>query len=191
MSGNENKPTESVKTLHSLLDEDYVGKEVVVIAFDKEKRAVNLDDNFILIEAIEKRERRIKMIATIIAGICFMAIILASVNLLQTDSEDGQSVVVVTETPKVEQTPKATAVITEKPTEEPTEKPTASPTKKPKKTKAPKRTRKPIVVTKEPVVVTEEPAVVTQAPVVTPKPAATKKPKEDDPFVEVDDPFVE
>lgn len=187
MSGNENKPTESVKTLHSLLDEDYVGKEVVVIAFDKEKRAVNLDDNFILIEAIEKRERRIKMIATIIAGICFMAIILASVNLLQTDSEDGQRVVVVTETPEVQQTPKATAVVTEEPTEEPT----ASPTKKPKKTKAPKRTRKPIVVTQTPVVVTEEPVVVTQAPVVTPKPAATKKPKEDDPFVEVDDPFVE
>ena len=49
MSGNKNKPTESVKTLHSLLDEDYVGKEVVVIAFDKEKSAVNLDDNFILL----------------------------------------------------------------------------------------------------------------------------------------------
>ena len=187
MSGNKNKPTESVKTLHSLLDEDYVGKEVVVIAFDKEKSAVNLDDNFILLEAIEKRERRIKMVALFIAGICFMAIILSSVKLLQADSADGQRVVVVTETPKVQKTPAVTMVSTEEPTQEPT----VPPTKKPKKTKKPKRTRKPIVVTQKPVVITEEPVVVTQAPVVTTKPVVTQKPKEDDPFVEVDDPFVE
>lgn len=191
MSGNENKPTESVKTLHSLLDEDYVGKEVVVIAFDKEKRAVNLDDNFVLLEAIEKRERRIKMIATIIAGICFMAIILASVNLLQADHEDGKRVVVMTETPKVQQTPEATVVITEEPTEEPTVAPTKKPKKKPKRTKVPKRTPKPVVATEVPVVITEKPVVITEAPVVTPKPVVTQKQKEDDPFVEVDDPFVE
>lgn len=191
MSGKENKPTESVKTLHSLLDEDYVGKEVVVIAFDKEKRAVNLDDNFILLEAIEKRERRMKRIAMIIAGFCFLTILFASVKLLQADYEDGQRIVVVTETPQEQKTPAVTAVITEERTQEPTVKPTRKPTKKPKKTKAPKPTQKPVVVTEAPVVITEKPVVVTEAPVVTPKPVLTQKPKEDDPFVEVDDPFIE
>ena len=57
MSGNDKQNAHDTKEkLGAVLDDEYQGKEVVFIAFDKEKTSVTLDDNFVIIEAIEKRE---------------------------------------------------------------------------------------------------------------------------------------
>lgn len=183
MSGKEKTSSETKKPINALLDGDYIGKEVVFIAFDKEKTSVTLDDNFVLIQAMEKRERIVKIVATIIASVCLLGIVVASVKLLQAGpSKEEVLVPVVTETAIVSETP----FLTEKPTVEPTKEPTAEPTKKP--------TKKPKIVTKEPIVVTKAP-VVTEAPVITKAPVVTKAPQPTkDPFEEEDtpeDPFEE
>lgn len=55
MSGNDKQNAHDTKEkLGAVLDDEYQGKEVVFIAFDKEKTSVTLDDNFVIIEAIEK-----------------------------------------------------------------------------------------------------------------------------------------
>lgn len=187
MSGKEKTSDETTKPINALLDGDYVGKEVVFIAFDKEKTSVTLDDNFVLIQAMEKRDKVVKILATIIACVCLAGIVVASVKLLQAGpSREEQLAPVVTEMPVVSDT----QIPTEEPTNEPTNEPTVKPTVKP--TKKPKRTKKPNKVTKEPVVVTNAP-VITEAPVITNAPVVTKAPQPTkDPFEEedtLDDPF--
>lgn len=186
MNGKEKTASEPIKPVNALLDEDYVGKEVVFIAFDKEKSSVTLDDNFVLIQEMEKKERIVKIVATVIVCVCLVGIIGASIRLLQAGPADEEnSSVVVTETPYVSDTPMSTS----EPTKEPTVEPTIKPTKKPK------RTKKPVVVTEKPIIVTEAPMVITEAPVVTKAPVVTTvpKPKKEDPFEEeeLEDPFEE
>ncbi len=182
MNGKEKTSGEPTKPVNALLDGDYVGKEVVFIAFDKEKSAVTLDDNFVLIQAMEKKERIVKIVATIIACVCFVGIVGASIKLLQAGPEEQTPIVIATETPEISTTQEPTV----EPTEEPTVEPTVKPTKKPKQTKKPKKaTKEPVVVTEKPVVITEAP-VITNAPVVTTAPKPTKDPFEEE---EQEDPF--
>lgn len=184
MNGKESTSSETIKPINALLDEDYVGKEVVFIAFDKEKTSVNLDDNFVLIQAMEKRERVVKIAAAIIACVFLAGIVAASVRLLQAGTPAKEDpAAIVTETPCVSDT----QIPTSKPTEEPTVSPTSKSTKKPKRTKRPKKaTEKPIVVTEAPHI-TEAP-VITKAPVVTKAPKPTKDPFEEEHSSD-DDPF--
>lgn len=184
MNGKENSSGETTKPINALLDEDYVGKEVVFIAFDKEKSSVTLDDNFVLIQAMEKRERVVKIVAAILACVFLAGIVAASVRLLQAGPPaEEEPAVIVTESPCVSDT----QIPTRKPTKEPAVLQTKKPTKKPKRTKRPKK------ATEEPIVVTEAPQI-TEAPVITKAPVVTKEPQPTkDPFEEEnasdDDPF--
>ena len=96
MSGNDKQNAHDTKEkLGAVLDDEYQGKEVVFIAFDKEKTSVTLDDNFVIIEAIEKREKLVKVAAAIFSLLCLVAIICASIFLMVSDSKNarnGQSI---------------------------------------------------------------------------------------------------
>ena len=167
--------------LYSLtLDDEYQGKEVVCIPFDKEKSSVPLDDNFVIIESMEKREKTVKITAAIFSVVCLVSIVCASIFLVVSDGNrkrDTQATGVQGTHKPMESTPTATIVVTPKPTKKPTPRPTKKPTPKPTKKPTPRPTARP-VITKQPVTAAPKP---TKAPrQVTPK--QTKKP--DDVFVE-------
>jgi outer membrane biosynthesis protein TonB len=162
MNGNSENPQSPL-----LLDEEYEGKEVIGIAFEKEKDSIVLDENFLLIQRIRKRERSRMVTAIVIVAVCSMAIISSAIRLLNGDVDymKGQEV-------PATMLPIVTVYVTvEPPTPEPTKEPsTPKPSRRP--TKKPKPTQKP----------TPEP---TMAP--TQKPIITKAPKPTDAYPEFDD----
>ena len=154
MSGNSEKRQSPL-----LIDEEYEGKEVIGIAFEKEKNSIVLDENFLLIQRIRKRERSRMVTAIVIVAVCTVAIISTAIRLLNGDVDymQGQEVpetlypivtVYVTEEPatpeptKEPPTPEPTQKATKKPkpSPRPTKQPTKAPTEKPIITKAPKPT---------------------------------------------------
>lgn len=181
MSGKDKQEAQDAKAeLSTVLDDEYQGKEVVCIPFDKEKSSVPLDDNFVIIESMEKREKTVKITAAIFSVVCLVSIVCASIFLVVSDGNrkrDTQATGVQGTHKPMESTPTATIVVTPKPTKKPTPRPTKKPTPKPTKKPTPRPTARP-VITKQPVTAAPKP---TQAPrQVTPK--QTKKP--DDVFVE-------
>ena len=182
MSGNDKQNAHDTKEkIGAVLDDEYQGKEVVFIAFDKEKTSVTLDDNFVIIEAIEKREKLVKVAAAIFSLLCLVAIICASIFLMVSDSKNarnGQSILAEASGGGTEYVPLPTLEVTKAPTIKPTRKPTPKPTKRPE----PKPTQQ--VITPQPV---------TEPPRQTAAPKVTQKPKDDDVFIEdkkPDDVFV-
>lgn len=181
MSGKDKQEAQDAKAeLSTVLDDEYQGKEVVCIPFDKEKSSVPLDDNFVIIESMEKREKTVKITAAIFSVVCLVSIVCASIFLVVSDGNrkrDTQATGVQGTHKPMESTPTATIVVTPKPTKKPTPRPTKKPTPKPTKKPTPRPTARP-VITKQPVTAAPKP---TKAPrEVTPK--QTKKP--DDVFVE-------
>ncbi|MBQ1394537.1 MAG: hypothetical protein IIY81_13635 [Lachnospiraceae bacterium] len=181
MSGKDKQEAQDAKAeLSTVLDDEYQGKEVVCIPFDKEKSSVPLDDNFVIIESMEKREKTVKITAAIFSVVCLVSIVCASIFLVVSDGNrkrDTQATGVQGTHKPMESTPTATIVVTPKPTKKPTPRPTKKPTPKPTKKPTPRPTARP-VITKQPVTAAPKP---TKAPrQVTPK--QTKKP--DDVFVE-------
>lgn len=181
MSGKDKQEAQDAKAeLSTVLDDEYQGKEVVCIPFDKEKSSVPLDDNFVIIESMEKREKTVKITAAIFSVVCLVSIVCASIFLVVSDGNrrrDTQATGVQETHKPMESTPAATIVVTPRPTKKPTPRPTKKPTPKPTKKPTPRPTVRP-VITKQPVTAAPKP---TKAPrQVTPK--QTKKP--DDVFVE-------
>lgn len=181
MSGKDKQEAQDAKAeLSTVLDDEYQGKEVVCIPFDKEKSSVPLDDNFVIIESMEKREKTVKITAAIFSVVCLVSIVCASIFLVVSDGNrrrDTQATGVQETHKPMESTPTATIVVTPRPTKKPTPRPTKKPTPKPTKKPTPRPTVRP-VITKQPVTAAPKP---TKAPrQVTPK--QTKKP--DDVFVE-------
>lgn len=181
MSGKDKQEAQDAKAeLSTVLDDEYQGKEVVCIPFDKEKSSVPLDDNFVIIESMEKREKTVKITAAIFSVVCLVSIVCASIFLVVSDGNrrrDTQATGVQGTHKPMESTPTATIVVTPRPTKKPTPRPTKKPTPKPTKKPTPRPTVRP-VITKQPVTAAPKP---TKAPrQVTPK--QTKKP--DDVFVE-------
>lgn len=181
MSGKDKQEAQDAKAeLSTVLDDEYQGKEVVCIPFDKEKSSVPLDDNFVIIESMEKREKTVKITAAVFSVVCLVSIVCASIFLVVSDGNrkrDTQVTGVQGTHKPTESTPTATVVVTPKPTKNPTPRPTKKPTPKPTKKPTPRPTARP-VITKQPVTAAPKP---TKAPrQVTPK--QTKKP--DDVFVE-------
>lgn len=181
MSGKDKQEAQDAKAeLSTVLDDEYQGKEVVCIPFDKEKSSVPLDDNFVIIESMEKREKTVKITAAIFSVVCLVSIVCASIFLVVSDGNrrrDTQATGVQETHKPMESTLAATIVVTPRPTKKPTPRPTKKPTPKPTKKPTPRPTVRP-VITKQPVTAAPKP---TKAPrQVTPK--QTKKP--DDVFVE-------
>ncbi|MBQ5561378.1 MAG: hypothetical protein IIT46_16615 [Lachnospiraceae bacterium] len=142
-----------------LMDEEYEGKEVIGIAFEKDKNSVVLDENFLLIQKIRKRERSRMVTAIVIVVVFTVAIISTGIRLLTGDNTlvneteivktiMPTEIIVVTDEPptplptEIPKTPKPSRKPTRKPkpTKKPTKKPTEVPTEKPIITKAPKPT---------------------------------------------------
>lgn len=138
-----------------LMDEEYEGKEVIGIAFEKDKNSVVLDENFLLIQKIRKRERSRMVTAIVIVVVFTVAIISTGIRLLTGDNTllneieivetiMPTEIIVVTDEPptplptEIPKTPKPSRKPTRKP--KPTKKPTEVPTEKPIITKAPKPT---------------------------------------------------
>lgn len=175
MSGIDEKSLHKLQKSDAILDEEYVGKEVVVIAFDKEKTAVRLEDNFILLQAIEKRERRTKVVAAVLAIVGLVGIVFAGIQMMQAgDARSSVPVEPVVTAYVVTMEPSQEPTVTPEVTSKPTSKPTKAPKKTPKPTKKPKKTKAP--VTKAPV----KEAPITKAPVATKAPKPKPKPKNDD-----------
>ena len=86
MSGKDKQEAQDAKAeLSTVLDDEYQGKEVVCIPFDKEKSSVPLDDNFVIIESMEKREKTVKITAAIFSVVCLVSIVCASIFLVVSD----------------------------------------------------------------------------------------------------------
>lgn len=142
----------------SVINDAYIGKEVITVSFDGEDSVVSLDETFKKMQAKKKWHKRVKFISIIVAFICLVSVIVVvCVNLFGTDT--GKKGVEVTPVPQKTTVPQVTN------TPETTPKSTKKPSKKPKATKKPSKKPK---VTKKPVV--------TKAPVVTKKPVITKAP---------------
>lgn len=173
MSGKESNRIEENTTAQtvSVLDEEYEGKEVISISFDKEKKAITLDDDFLLIESIERKEKLKKIVASLVTLcgsvliICFgvhltkssanevpaisatpRVTLQATMEVAETPEQTSVTTPVVTKTPKPTSKPKkkprATLTPTVQPTAVPTAKPTVAPTKKP----TPRPTEDPFVI---------------------------------------------
>lgn len=150
----------------SVMDDGYIGKEVITVSFDEEDSIVSLDEEFQKMQAKKKWHKRLKLMAIIVAAVCLVGVI-AMVCAKFLGSDTGKKDLSVTLVPKETSAPKATKTPkpTVKSTVKPTRKPTVKPTKKTVVTKKP--TKKPVVTEK---------TVVTKAPVVTKKPIVTKAP---------------